>query len=69
MQPRYSLFWKRKTENNSPGAMLGNTEAIFKDYFNNLLLAEAVQQGRSDPNCLLVWLKYSSNPLKGLEKI
>lgn len=49
--------------------MLGNTEAIFKDYFNNLLLAEVVQQGRSDPSYLLVCLKFSSNPQNRLEKI
>lgn len=69
MQPKYSLFWERKTENKPVCAMLGNTEAIFKDYFNNLLSAEVVQQGRSDPNYLLVCLKFSYNPWKGLEKI
>lgn len=61
MQPKYSLFWERKTEDKSACAMLGNTEAIFKDYFSNLLLAEVVQEGRSDPNYLLLCLKFSCN--------
>lgn len=40
----------------------------FQRFFNNLFLAEVVQYGRSDPNYLLICLKFSSNLWKGLEK-